>query len=92
MKIKPKYVWSDLRDQVKLQEKYANDVKEKFNIQSLDEESLSKKYERLVEAINETVVGCMRQITKPIRKLKSDDPRIIRAINAISTAYKRNTG
>ena len=69
MKIKPKYVWSDLRDQVKLQEKYANDVKEKFNIQSLDEESLSKKYERMVESINETAVGCMRQITKPRRKL-----------------------
>ena len=92
MKIKPKYVWSELRDQVKLQEKYANDVKEKFNIQSLDEESLSKKYERLVEAINETAPGCMRQITKPIRKLNSDDPRIIRARNAISTAYKTNTG
>ena len=74
MKIKLNYVWSDLRDQVKLQEKYANDVKEKFNIQSLDEESFSKKYERLVEAINETAVGCMRQITKPIRKLNSDDP------------------
>ena len=92
MKIKPKYVWSDLRDQVKLQEKYENDVKEKFNIQSLDEESLSKKYERLVEAINETAVGCMRQITKPRRKLNSDDPRIIRARNAISTAYKTITG
>ena len=92
MKIKPKYVWSDLRDQVKLQEKYANGVKEKFNIQSLDEESLSKKYERLVEAINETAVGCMRQITKPRWKLNSDDPRIIRARNAISTVYKTNTG
>ena len=94
MKIKPKYAWSDLRDQVNLQEKYANDVKEKFNIQSLDEESLkiSKKNERLVEAINETAVGCMRQITKPRRKLNSDDPRIIRARNAISTAYKTNTG
>ena len=68
MKIKP-YVWSDLKDQVKLQEKYANDVKEKFNIPNLDEESLSKRYERLVEAIHETAVGCMRQITKPRRKL-----------------------
>ena len=92
MKIKQKYVWSDLSVQVKLQEKYANDVKEKFNIQSLDEESLSKKFERLVEAINETAVGCMRQITKPRRKLNSDDPRIIRARNAISTAYKTITG
>ena len=92
MKIKQKYVWSDLRDQVKLQEKYANDVKEKFNIQSLDEELLSKKYEWLVEAINETAIGCMRQITKPRRKLNSDDPRIIRARNAISNAYKTITG
>ena len=82
MKIKPKYVWSDLRNRVKLQKKYANDVKEKFNIQSLDEESLSKEYEMLVEAINETAVGCMRQITKPRKKLNSDDPRIIRARNA----------
>ena len=91
MKIKP-YVWSDLKDQVKLQEKYANDVKEKFNIPNLDEESLSKRYERLVEAIHETAVGCMRQITKPRRKLNSDDPRIISARNAISTAYNTITG
>ena len=34
----------------------------------------------------------MRQITKPRRKLNSDDPRIIRARNAISTAYKTITG
>ena len=58
----------------------------------MDEESLSKKYERFVKAINETAVGCMRQITKPRRKLNSDDPRIIRARNAISTACKTNTG
>ena len=35
-KRKPKYVWSDLRYQDKLQERYAVEVRDKFNIQGLD--------------------------------------------------------
>ena len=61
-KLKPKYVWRDLRDQDTLQERYAVEVRNKFNIQGLDEETISEMYERLVEAINMTAVGCMRKV------------------------------
>ena len=40
-KRKPKYVWRDLRDQDKLQERYAVEVRNTFNIQGLDEETIS---------------------------------------------------
>ena len=87
-KRKPKYVWSDLRDQDKLQERYAVEVRNKFNIQGLDEETISEMYERLVEAIIVTAVGCMRQVPKLKMKLNSQDPRIINALKAITSAHK----
>ena len=82
-KPKPKYVWSDLRDKDKLQERYAVEVRNKFNIQGLDEETISERYERLVEA-----VGCMRQVPKLKMKLNFQDPRIINAREAITSAHK----
>ena len=85
-KRKPKYIWRDLRDQDKLQERYAVEVQNKFNIQGLDEETISERYERLVEIINVTAVGCMRQVPKLKMKLNYQDPRIIR--EAITSAYK----
>ena len=85
---KPKYVWSDVRDQDKLQERYAVEVMNKFNIQRLDEETMSERYERLVEAINVTAVGCMRQVPKLKIKLNCQDQRIINAQESITSAYK----
>ena len=55
-KRKPNYVLSDLRDQEKLQERYAVEVRNKFNIQGLDEETISERYKLLVEALNVTAV------------------------------------
>ena len=51
---KPKYVWNDIRDQDKLQERCVVEVRNKFNIQRLVEETMSERSERLVEAINVT--------------------------------------
>ena len=87
-KRRPKYVWSDLRDQAKLQERYAVGVRNNVNIQGLDEETMSERYERLVEAINVTAVGCMRQVPKLKMKFNSQDPRIINAREAITSAHK----
>ena len=78
-KRKPKYIWSDLRDQDKLQERYAVEVRNKFNIQGLDVETISERYEQLVEENNVTAVGYMRQVPKLKMKLNSQDPRIINA-------------
>ena len=39
---KPNYVWSDLNDQYKLHNRYAVEVRNKFNIQRLDEEPCPK--------------------------------------------------
>ena len=83
-KRKPKYVWSDLRVQYKLQEMYAVEVRKKFNSQGLDEETMLERYERLVKAINVTAVGCMRQAPKLKMKLNSQDPRIINARETIT--------
>ena len=41
---------------------YVSKFWNKFNIHGLDEETMSERYERLVEAINVTAVGCMRQV------------------------------
>ena len=49
---------------------------------------MSKRYERLLEAINVTAVGCMRQVHKLKMKLNSQDPRIINAREAITSAHK----
>ena len=49
---------------------------------------MSERYESLVEAINVTAVGCMRQTPKLKMKLNSRDPRIINAREAITTAHK----
>ena len=70
-KRKTKYVWSDLSDQDKLQERYAVEVRNMFNIQELDEQTISEMYERLVEEINMTTVGCMRQVPKLKMELNS---------------------
>ena len=77
-----------IRDQDKLQERYAVEVRNKFNIQVLDEETISERYERLVEAINVTAVGCMRQVPKLKMKLNSQDPRIINAQESITFVHK----
>ena len=77
---KPKYIWSYLRYQDKLQKRYAVEVRNKFNIQGLDEETISERYERLEEAINVIAVGCMRQVPKLRMKLNYQDP--FRIINA----------
>ena len=45
-------------------------------------------YERLVEAINVTAIGCTRKIPKLKMKLNSQDPRIINAREAITSAHK----
>ena len=57
-------------------------------MQRLNEETMSERYERLVEAINVTTVGCVRQALKFKIKLNSHDPRIINAREAITTAHK----
>ena len=49
---------------------------------------MSERYERLVEAINVTAVGCMRQAPKLNMKLNSQDPRINNARDAITTVHK----
>ena len=49
---------------------------------------MSERCERLVEAINVTAVGCMRQAPKLKKKLNSQDPIIINAREAINTAHK----
>ena len=49
---------------------------------------MSERYERLVEAINVTAVGCMRQVPKLKMKLNYQDPRIINAREAITSAHK----
>ena len=61
---KPKYICSYLRDQNKLQDRYAVEVRNKFNIQRLDEERMSESYQRFEEAINVTAEGFMRQAPK----------------------------
>ena len=48
---------------------------------------MSERYERLVEAINVTAVGCMRQVPKLKMKLNSQDPRIINPKEAITSAH-----
>ena len=87
-KRKPKFVWNYLRDQDKLQERYAVKVRNKFNIQGLDEETMSERCARLVEVINVTSVECMRQVPKLKMKLNSQDPRIINAREAITSSHK----
>ena len=58
------------------------------NIQRLDEETMSERYERLVEAINVIAVVFMRQAPTFKMKLNSQDPRIINDREAITTAHK----
>ena len=41
-----------------------------------------------MEAINVTAVGCMRQVPKLKMKLNSQDPRIINALESITSAHK----
>ena len=57
-------------------------------MQRLNEETMSERYKRLVEAINVTAVGCMRQAPKFKMKLNSQDPIISNAREAITTAHK----
>ena len=85
---KPKYVWSDIRDQDKLQDRHAVEVRNKFNIQGLDEETISERYKWLVEVINETAVGCMSQDPKLKMKLNYQDPRIINSREDINSVHK----
>ena len=66
---------------------YAIEVLHKFNIQVLDEETISERYERFVEAINVRAVGFMMQVPKLKMKL-NQDPRIINAREAITSAHK----
>ena len=67
---------------------YAIEVLHKFNIQVLDEETISERYERFVEAINVRAVGFMMQVPKLKMKLNSQDLRIINAREAITSAHK----
>ena len=50
---------------------------------------MSERYERLVEEINVTAVGCMRKVPKLKMKLNSQDPRISNAREAINSAHKQ---
>ena len=49
---------------------------------------MSERYEWLVEAINVTAVGCMRQVPKLKMKLNSQDPQFNNSQEAITSAHK----
>ena len=57
-------------------------------VATIVEETMSERYAMLVEEINMTEVGCMRQAQKLKIKLNFQDPRIINARESITTAYK----
>ena len=87
-KRKPKYVWSDLREQKELQNKYATALRDKFNNIIPEKETITEKYERLMEANGKAAAECMRQVPVTKKKIISQDPRITKARNAITSIHK----
>ena len=88
VKKKVKYEWRDLANNNELQEKYAVEIKNRFQVLESDEETATERYYRFTQANDKAAEVCLTQVKRKTKKAeKSMDPRVIQAREEMSTAY-----
>ena len=85
---KNRFLWKELFGDRQLQERYAVEVTNRFQVLQEPNDGISKTYEHFVEANQEAANTCLRQIPKVKRKVHSMDPSITRAREEMKMAYK----
>ena len=86
---KVKYNWKELVNNAQLQERYAIEIKNRFNILIDDEDSISDKYQRFVDANDQAAETCLTKIKRLTKKeSRSHNPRIIEERKQLRVAYE----
>ena len=88
---KAKYIWKALEENAALQDKYATEVRSKFQI--LDGEPATKMYERFASAITATAKEYLQEIPKRKKDRPfSENSRVRQAREEMETAYQKYVG
>ena len=83
-----KYIWSDLASNKELQERYAVEVRNRYQL-LLDEDEQDQDYDKFVLASAEAAKECLRPVPKNKKKAKSLDPRVKDIREEVEEAYKQ---
>ena len=82
------YDWGKLRGDSNLQERYAIEVHNRFQVLTEDEESATCRYGKFIEANKEAADICMDKVPKVKKRAKaSRDPRVVIAREEMQVAY-----
>lgn len=81
-----KYIWSDLATNKEMQERYAVEVRNRYQL-LLNESEEDSNYDKFVEATTEAAKECLRPVPKSKKKVKSLDPRVKVLREEVEEAY-----
>jgi len=83
-----KYIWSDLATNKEMQEKYAVEVRNRYQLLLNEcEEPVVRDYDKFVQATAEAAEECLRPVPRSRKKLKSLDPRVKALRDEVEEAY-----
>ena len=83
-----KYIWSDLATNKEMQEKYAVEVRNRYQLLlNESEEPVVRDYDKFVQATAEAAKECLRPIPRSKKKVKSLDPRVKALREEVEEAY-----
>ena len=83
-----KYIWSDLATNKEMQERYAVEVRNRYQLLlSESEDAENSDYDKFVQATSEAAKECLRPVPKSKKKVKSLDPRVKALREEVEEAY-----
>ncbi|KAJ8375764.1 hypothetical protein SKAU_G00063440 [Synaphobranchus kaupii] len=80
-----KYNWKQLEDNLELQERYAVEIRNRFQL--LDRGGRQQLNGTNVRANKEAAEVCLEKIPKEKKRVRSSDPRVVKAREEMATAY-----
>ena len=84
---KKQYDWKTLSMDTSLQEKYAVEVRNRFEVLGVEEESATDRYDRFIKANKEAAEKIVPLRNRAKKTRFSSDPRVIKARDEIKDAY-----
>ena len=83
-----KYIWSDLATNKEMQEKYAVEVRNRYQLLLNEcDEPVARDYNKFVQATAEAAKECLRPAPRSKKKVKSLDPRVKALRDEVEEAY-----
>ncbi|XP_035664112.1 uncharacterized protein LOC118407702 [Branchiostoma floridae] len=84
-----KYIWSDLAADEGLQERYAVEVRNRYQALLLeDDEGQTEDYDKFISANASAAEECLRKVPKQKKRIKCLDPRVSAVREEVEKAYQ----